>query len=178
MAKVLLPLLLLILVAGTISAQTKLHPVIQGYGEIFDVPFAEEKPDPKMDYKIVVDIGQPIEDSSIIFETFDHVARMYNLHIYGGVPREKLTVVVVVHAKSTPAFLNDEAYKKKYGINNPNTGIIAALNKTGIRLVVCAQSLEKQHIPPAGINPAVHIAVSRFTAVSTYQLKGYALFKY
>lgn len=178
MIKLLLPFLLLILVAGSISAQTKLHPVIKGYGEIFDVPYAEEKPDPKMAYKIVVDIGQPVEDSSIIFETFDHVARMYNLHIYGGVPRQKLTVVLVVHAKSTPAFLNDEAYKKKYGISNPNTGIIAALNNAGIRLVVCAQSLEKQHIPPAGINPAVHIAVSRFTAVSTYQLKGYALFKY
>ncbi len=132
MIKLLLPFLLLILVAGSISAQTKLHPVIKGYGEIFDVPYAEEKPDPKMAYKIVVDIGQPVEDSSIIFETFDHVARMYNLHIYGGVPRQKLTVVLVVHAKSTPAFLNDEAYKKKYGISNPDPGIIQRSNDSCI----------------------------------------------
>jgi intracellular sulfur oxidation DsrE/DsrF family protein len=178
MTKVLLPFLLLILAAGTITAQTKLHPVIKGYGEIFDVPYAKEKPDPKIDYKIVVEIGQSMEDSSVVFEPLDHVARLYNLHIYGGVPSKQLMVVVVVYAKSTLAYLSDEAYKKKFGINNPNTGILAALNDAGIRLEVCGQSLEKQHIPPAAINPAVHIAVSRFTAVSTYQMKGYAFFKY
>ena len=38
-------------------AQSRMHPVVKSYGGIFDIPYAEEKPDPTLDYKIIIEIA-------------------------------------------------------------------------------------------------------------------------
>ena len=45
-----------LMVSFSLSAQTRVFPVIKNYGGIFDVPDAVEKPDPNLDYKIVVEL--------------------------------------------------------------------------------------------------------------------------
>jgi intracellular sulfur oxidation DsrE/DsrF family protein len=161
----------------TAFAQTY-HPVIKSYGPVYDVPFAIEKPDPSLDYKIVAEMGEKNEKPAELYPALSHAARMYNLHVHEGVPQNKLHIADVIWGEAIFIVLNNEAYKKKYGVDNPNLKIIEEMKKAGIKIIACGQSIMKFNIAPNEINPDVTIATSRFTAVSTLQMKGYAFFKY
>ena len=73
--------------------------------------------------------------------------------------------------------MNNEAYKKKYGVENPNLKLLEEMKAAGIKIVGCSQAMMKNSIDPSEVNPNVTPIFSRFTTVSSYQLKGYAYFK-
>ncbi len=158
-------------------AQGKVFPVIKQYGQVEDVPYAAMKPNTRTDYKIVVEAGERISDKAAIYDPLDMVARMYNLHAYGGVPAKKIHISFVLFAGGAAAALSDEEYNKRFGMNNPNTGIIAALKEAGVELIICAQSMAKQKISPELINEKFITATSRITAVTSLQQKGYKLYQ-
>lgn len=171
----------LIVIAGitySVPDKTKLYPVIKGHGAVHDVPFATEKPDTSMKYKIIVDIGEKNEKPEEEYYPLEHVSRMYNLHVLGGVKQKNLDVAVAIWGESVTVTLNNEAYRAKYGVDNPNIKVLGEMKKAGIKIFGCGQSIMRLGIDPKSVNPDVTIALSRFTAVSTYQMKGYAFFKY
>jgi intracellular sulfur oxidation DsrE/DsrF family protein len=178
MKKLFLTTTCLVLIALFAQAQKDYKPPIEGFGKMYEVSFAEDKPDPSLDYKIIVEAGEKIENPAELFAPLEHVARMYNLHIYGGVPQKQLDVALMIWGVSIPVVMNNEAYRKKFGVDNPNIKIIEAMKSAGIKIFACGQSIMKNSIDPQTVNPDVTIALSRFTTVSTYQLKGYAFFKY
>lgn len=168
----------LLFTASVTCAQNFFKPPIKDFGKMWEVPFAVDKPDPSLHYKIIVEASEKLEDSSAIYPPLEHVARLYNVHVYGGVPQNRLDVALIIWGVPISVVMNNEAYKKKYGVDNPNIKIIEAMKAAGIKLFACGQSIMKSKIDPATVNPDITIAVSRFTTVSTYQLKGYAMFKY
>jgi intracellular sulfur oxidation DsrE/DsrF family protein len=131
-----------------------------------------------MQYKIVFETSEKIDSVSQVYPPLEHIARMYNLHVYGGVPQTNLDVVLVIGGVSIPVVLNNEAYKKKYGVDNPNLKILEQLKTAGIKINGCAQSMMKHSIDPVDVNPIIEPIFSKFTTVSTYQLKGYAYFRF
>jgi intracellular sulfur oxidation DsrE/DsrF family protein len=158
--------------------QTEVTLPIKDYGKVYNVPFATDRPDPNMQYKIVFEASVEALDSSHIYPPLEHLARMYNLHVYGGVPQKNLDVVLVIGGLGIPAAMNNEAYRKRYGIDNPNLKILAELKEAGVKLNGCSQAMMKNHIEPADMNPDVTMIFSRFTTVSMYQMRGYAYFKF
>ncbi len=179
---IVLSIIIIGVVAYEVYAHTMLYPVIKSFGPVYDVPFAVEKPDSTMQYKIVADCGEVKEKSTVkpeeIYSALQQISRMYNLHIYGGVPQKNLQVAVVIWGDPIGIIMTNEAYKKKYGIDNPNIKIISEMKQAGISFYACGQSMMKYGVDPASINPDVTAAVSRFTTVSTLQLKGYAYLKF
>lgn len=185
------PVFLLILCFVTISFaslaqpslrkfQTEVILPVKDFGKVYPVPFATDRPDPNMQYKIVFEASvEPFDTSSShIYHPLEHVARMYNLHVYGGVPLKNLDVVLVIGGLGIPAVMSNESFRKRYGIDNPNIKILEQLKAAGIKINGCAQSMLKNSIEPAEVNPGIIPIFSRFTTVSMYQLKGYAYFKY
>jgi intracellular sulfur oxidation DsrE/DsrF family protein len=160
------------------QTQTEMALPVKNYGKVYHVPFATDRPDPNMPYKIVYEASGEELDSSHIYPPLEYAARMYNLHVYGGVPQKNLDVVLVIGGLGIPAVMNNEAYRKRYGVDNPNLKILAELKAAGIKINGCAQAMMKNLIDPAEVNPEVSIIFSRFTTVATYQLKGYAYFKF
>src|SRR5688572_13332110 len=128
-------IMVLLLAAGGVYllfAQGKaVYPVIKNFGPVFEVPFTAGRPDADTDYKIVVDCGEaagkPIEKPGEMYAPLQHVARMYNLHIYGGVKQQNLHMAVAIWGDPITIVMNNEAYKKKYGVDNPNLKIISEL---------------------------------------------------
>lgn len=169
--------ILFILFTGALYAQERLNPVIKGFGSLADVPFAKVKADPSLEYKIVVEFKQKIDDPKEIHPFLEHIGRMYNMHIYDGVPQSKLHVTVVIFGPASLAVMNNEAYKDLFRKDNPNLEAFKELKKAGVKVVVCGQSVVNHNIDPDKISPDVEIASSRFTAVSTCQMNGYALFQ-
>jgi hypothetical protein len=108
--------LLAVMVAGAITYKAldrKMYPVIKNFGVVYDVPFAVEKPDTTMPYKIIVDMCEKNAKPEELYPPLEHIARMYNVHVYGGVKQENLDVAIAVWGEPITVVLNNEAYKKK-----------------------------------------------------------------
>ncbi|HNR06142.1 MAG TPA: DsrE family protein [Saprospiraceae bacterium] len=164
------------LVLSGLSAQVMLHPAIKNFGAMYDVPFGKDKPDPSIDYKIIVDLGEKMEAPGQLYAPLEHISRMYNLHIYGGIPKNQLHVAVAIWGPSIAVVMDNETYKKKYGVDNLNLQILREMKEAGIHIYGCGQSVAKFGLDPVHVNPDVEISISRFTTVSTHQMHGYAVF--
>lgn len=159
-------------------AQTPQNPVIKSTGTIHDIPYATVKPDPALEYNIVIDVMTGPNKSSDINPSLDNVARLINLHVVGGVPKEKMHVVLAVHNVSAASLMNNEAYRERFKTDNPNLPLIDELIASGVKIAVCGQSLIKRDIDPEKLAPGVEVATSMLTTMTTYQLKGYVALKF
>lgn len=160
------------------QAQTKVYPVIQNFGGIYEVPEATVKADPAIEYKIIIDVVSGASDSGEISWALNNVARMINLHAVSGADISKMKVVLAIHGPAAFTIMKNSAFKKKFGVDNPNIELIKALKQAGVKLAVCGQSLIGREIATEQVMPQVEIATSMLTTVTTYQLQGYAMLKF
>ncbi|MES2331414.1 MAG: DsrE family protein [Bacteroidota bacterium] len=160
------------------TAQTKVNPVIKKFGTVTEVPFSVENPDPKMDYKIIVEVNTENLKPENVHEFFDKTASAFNLHALGGVPANKMHMILVIHGPAAQYVVNDEEYKKKFNSPNPNIPLFKELTDAGVKIFVCGQSLNKRNIPKEAVTPEVKPALSAITTLTTYQLKGYSILRF
>ncbi|WP_439506502.1 DsrE family protein [Sediminibacterium sp.] len=161
-----------------VNAQNVVHPLIPFYGPVTEIPFALDIMDKKGEYKVLVDITSPSANAKEISEFFENIARIANLHIAGGVSPKKLHVVAVVHGAAVPFIVNNETYKQKFGVDNPNLPLFTAIKKAGIPLFVCGQTLFKRKVDPTTLAPEFETVLSAITTVTTYVNKGYVFLKF
>jgi len=159
-------------------AQQKHNPAVKEFGGIYDIPEADKRPDPQLEYKLVIDLTEGAETSEEVNRALNNIARTLNLHVQGGVPIENLKVAAVVHSAATPLVLSNNAYRKKFGVDNPNDQLIQALNDVGVELYVCGQSLIGRGYAQEPLHPGIKVSFSAMTLLTEYQLKGYALLKF
>ncbi|OEJ99753.1 DsrE family protein [Roseivirga misakiensis] len=167
-----------ILAINVSIAQEQINPIIKNYGGIFDAPHATEKPDPNMEYKVIVDIVTADSKVSEPFYSIVNVARLMNLHAMGGVKKENMKVVMAIHGGAVWSVLNNEKYNEKYGIDNPHIPLFNELQAAGVKIVVCSQSMLGRQIDHTKLAPGLETATSMLTTMTTYQLKGYAALKF
>ncbi|HAH51082.1 MAG TPA: hypothetical protein DCL80_07390 [Balneola sp.] len=153
-------------------AQKGANPIIKNFGTIYEIENAVN-PDPNIEYKIVVDLKTLQRDKESINPGLNNVARMLNLHGLGGVKAENLNVAVAIHGGATDVILNNEAYQKKYELDNPNLQLINELKEAGVKLYVCGQSLLARNYEHDEVNTQIKIGLSMLTVVTTYMHKGY-----
>lgn len=153
-------------------AQKGANPIIKSFGTIYEIDGAVN-PDSEIEYKIVVDLKTLQRDKESINPGLNNIARMLNLHGLGGVKAEKLNVAVAIHGGATDVILNNEAYQKKYELDNPNLKLIDELKGAGVELYVCGQSLLARKYEHEEVNQQIKIGLSMLTVVTTYMHKGY-----
>lgn len=154
------------------QAQKK-YPFIKSGGGMFDVPEAEPIVDKQMKYKILYEISKGADKPDTLNGTLDKLARLVNLHLSAGIPKQNLDIVAVVHFLGTPLILSDEAYKQKYGVNNPNTALINELTANGVKIYICGQSLYMRKMQNEKRNPNIKVTLSAMLLMTTLQSKGY-----
>lgn len=168
---VLISAILCSLSTSLLAQEAKFH-IIKGFGGIYEIQNAV-LPSPDMEYKIVIDLKTLQRDKESLNPGLNNVARMINLHGLGGVKAENLKVAVVIHGGATDVILNNEAYKKRYELDNPNIELIATLKKAGVEVFVCGQSLLGRKYANSEVNSDVKIGLSMLTVFTTYMHKGY-----
>lgn len=161
-----------------VVAQTPQFPIVKGFGGIYEIPDATERPDGSLEYKILVDLTSPSEDNKQISRFVDNIARMMNLHGLAGVSKDRLKVKVIVHGGGIFALLNDENYKKRFEVDNPNLKVLEAVEQAGAEIIVCGQSLIARNLKTSDLWPGVTVAHSALTTITTYVPKGYILLKF
>lgn len=161
-----------------VQAQTPQFPIVKGFGGIYEIPDATERPDGTLEYKILVDLTSPSEDNKQISRFVDNVARMMNLHGLAGVSKDRLKVKVILHGGGIFALLNDENYKKRFEVENPNLKVFEALKEAGADIMVCGQSLIARNLKTSDLWPGVRVAHSALTTITTYVPQGYIQLKF
>jgi len=162
----------------------QMFPAIKGYkwAGVVPVQNIDDKLDPKMQYKLLMELtgfapkGQESTAQKEINGGIGEVARKINLHVAGGVPKEKMDVVVIVHAGALFALLNNEKYKQKYQVDNPNIALIKELQDFGAKFIVCGQAMTFLRLEKEDLVPGIKEAISAQTVLSMYELKGYKFY--
>ncbi len=157
------------------------YPAVKAskFSGVLPVNGITEKADSTMKYKLVISLTTGTSDADKIKELNRGLAeagRIVNLHLAAGVQRANLEVVIVTHGKAIYALLNNDAFKKQFKTDNPNNTIIKELEDAGARFVACGQAMQFLEVKNEALLPEVKIALAAKVALSTYQLKGYALF--
>ena len=171
-----------VLIAHTVvtgqMTQTKLYPVIKSYGPVYQIPNAAHKPDPNINYKIIVELTENASKPDSLNEWLEAIATLINLHAVEGVPKENIHVVVVLRKMATYAVFGNEMYREKFKADNPNLELIKELHDAGTEFYVCGQTMLKRNIDKSKLVPEAKIASAGLTAITTYQLKGYTMLKF
>ena len=162
-------------ISNKMTAQDRVFPFLKTGGGMFNVPEAVPLADLKTKYKIMVDISTPATATDSVHQALDKLARLVNLHLSAGIPKENLAVVAVFHTGATPIILSDEAYQKKFKVPNPNTLLINELAANGVQLFVCGQSLRARKLVDEKRNANIKVVQSALLALSTFQMKGFVL---
>ncbi|HJS54476.1 MAG TPA: DsrE family protein [Chitinophagaceae bacterium] len=171
---------MLLVHAGVLGqmAQTKINPVIKSYGSVYHIPNAAHKPDPKINYKIIVELTENAAKPDSLNEYLEAIATLINLHAAEGVPKENIHVVVVLRKMATYAVFGNEMFKEKFKADNPNLELLKELHDAGTEFYVCGQTMVKRNISETKLVPQAKVASSVLTAITTYQLKGYTMIKF
>jgi intracellular sulfur oxidation DsrE/DsrF family protein len=159
-------------------AQTKVNPVIRSYGQVFQIPTADHKPDPSIKYKILVELTENASKPDSLNEYLEALATLINLHAAEGVPKENIQMAVVMRKMATYGVFGNELYKEKFKCDNPNMQLLKELMDAGVEFYVCGQTMLKRNIDTKKLVTGTKIASSGLTTITTLQLKGYTMVKF
>lgn len=161
-------------VATVSNAQEWTNPIIKDYGKIKFYEDAELLPDTETKYRMVFDLTSDNEEDGVN-KGLSKIARAINLLGASGVAKENMYLVGIIHGKTTPAVLSNEAHQKRTGKDNPNMDLLKVLTENGVKLFVCGQSLAHRDIETSEMNPYIGLSLSAMTGLTYFQSKGYAL---
>ncbi|MGA9853254.1 MAG: DsrE family protein [Gammaproteobacteria bacterium] len=150
-----------------------IYPVIPGVGGVHPRPDLPVRPDPKVDYKIFVDIISDDRDPAGHYDALVRLSRLVNLMAYAKVPAEHVHIVALFDSKSGYAALTNAFYRHRFNGDNPNLAIVHALKKAGVNLLICGQGLAESNLPDSAVNPDVTITLSALTDAVIYGQQGY-----
>lgn len=171
----LLTFVLLATPLGAQQAPRRLGPVIQSGGGVFEVARLDFETPVDMVYRVAFDVSQAAESPTEVNTGLNTVARFLNMHAQAGVPLPQLQVAVVVHGTAGKDLLEDEAYRARLGVENPNAVLVRELAEAGVRLVLCGQTAASRGLPVHGLLEPVEVALSAMTAHAVLQEEGYHL---
>ena len=172
---------LLLMIFGTqwLNAQNKSSgPIITDFGQVWKIENQDYTLDTTKTFKAVFDIMTSPDDLNQVNPAIETAARFLNMHGQNGIPLEQLKVALVVHNKASKDVISSEAYKKKYGTENPNEGLLKALMEANAEIIFCGQSSASRGFPKEDLIDGVQLSLSAMTALIQLQDDNYRLIKF
>jgi intracellular sulfur oxidation DsrE/DsrF family protein len=149
---------------------------VPGQPVAVEVPGAHELPDPTLDYNIAWGIGRGAEDPTTeINPSLPTIARYVNTLAKWGVPKEKRHIIVMFHQRSAnfDIVMTNDAFKKRYGKDNPNIALISALTAAGVEFRACGQAVVGREIDARDVNPDIQVDLWAMTSFMNLQMNGF-----
>tara|TARA_B100001540_G_scaffold263612_1_gene243450 strand:+ start:174 stop:737 length:564 start_codon:yes stop_codon:yes gene_type:complete len=143
-------------------------PVIQDFGPV--APVSDVRLDAETELKVAFDVAEPAKAGQIN-RRLESAARFLNMHGDSGVPVEQMSVAIVVHGPAAMDLVTSE----RYGSDNANSELIAALIEAGVSIELCGQTAAFREISEADLLPGVKLSLSAMTSHALLQQSGYTL---
>lgn len=153
-------------------------PIIDQYGEVWQIENQDYKLDKSKTFKAVFDIMSSPDDVEQVNPSINTAARFLNMHGQNGIPLEQLKVALVIHNKASKDVISSKAYQKKYGTKNPNEELINALMAANAEIIFCGQSSVSRGFPKEDLIEGVQLSLSAMTALIQFQDNNYRLIKF
>jgi intracellular sulfur oxidation DsrE/DsrF family protein len=164
--------------AAFITVAQENQKIIKDYGQTFNVENPDIKTDMDANHKIIFDVTQSSEDKSVVNKYIETAARFLNMHAKAGLKPEQLHVAMTLHGGAWQDVMTNEAYKEKFGVDNPNFELINQLTEAGVDIILCGQTAGARGLNKTNVNPNVKFALSAMTALLQYQNNGYRFLKF
>jgi intracellular sulfur oxidation DsrE/DsrF family protein len=164
--------------ATFITVAQENQKIIKDYGQTFNVENPNIKTDLDANHKIIFDVTQSSEDKSVVNKYIETAARFLNMHAKAGLKPEQLHVAMTLHGGAWQDVVTNEAYKEKFGVDNPNFELINQLTEAGVDIILCGQTAGARGLNKTNVNPNVKFALSAMTALLQYQNNGYRFLKF
>lgn len=171
-------LLLCLQTAINFAQEKKAGPVIGAYGKVWDIEEPEYKTELDKEFKAVFDVMASPESPTDVNPRIETVARYFNMHAQAGVSSENIKAALIVHNKASKDLMTNDAYKRKFGTDNPNADLLVSLMEAGVEVIFCGQSSLSRDIPMTEVLPGVKNSLSAMTALIQLQDEGYRLIKF
>ena len=149
--------------------------IIPEFGRTFEVPNPDFKTNTDMVFKAVFDVASAPDDPSKRNPSIETIARFLNMHANAGVPEKNLLVRMAIHGQASYGLLNNEAYKAKFGVDNPNIKLLEAIEKAGVEILLCGQTAGARNITKERRLPLTKVALSAMTILIQSQNEGYRM---
>lgn len=144
-------------------------PVIKEFGKIATVKSAPALPRETV-FKVAFDVSEAAKPGKLN-RHLESAARFINIQAAAGIPLKHIQVAIVVHGPAGKDLVTDE----RYGGDNANAELIAALIKAGAEIELCGQTAAYFDIKAEDLLPGVKMSLSAMTAHALLQDKGYTL---
>lgn len=172
-------LLLLSSIPSSLSAQalgpSRTGPVIAGFGPVYEVEGPDFPTDTEAVYRIVFEVAEGAASPEMLNARIETLARFLNMHAQAGVPRENMKLALVLHGTAGKDALDQEGYRRRFGVDNPNRPLLAALADFGVRVILCGQTQMHRGLERDELAPFVDVALSAMTALVSLTSEGYSL---
>lgn len=166
--------------AAAQNTREDLHtgPVIAEFGQHVDLPDAEFETRTDTEYKVAMEIFQPLTAPERPHPRLDVAARLVNMLVHAGTPQENIQLAVVLHGGGTRAALTNEGYRERYDMDNPNIPLLEALVEAGVDVYLCEQSRTRSGVLASEVAAPVKSALSAITTATALQADGYSFLTY
>lgn len=175
LSRILLALSVIALSLPLSAQEPTTGPVIDGYGASLVIDNADEPLLEDHDYRVVFEITGYDADLGTVNRNLDRVARFINLHAKNGVSPDNIHAAVVIHGAALVNSLNDDAYRSRFQLANPNLELARRLADAGVRFFVCGQSMGMRGFDKSELAEPFKLATSALTMVHQLQFEGFTL---
>jgi intracellular sulfur oxidation DsrE/DsrF family protein len=154
--------------------EAKTGPIIEDFGPVYPVDVdMETRTD--MVYRVVFEVSTSPGEKDVVNPSIETLARFLNMHGQAGVPVMNQELALVLHGNAGKDALRDDAYRARFGVDNPNRTLLEALGHAGVRIYLCGQTAMHRGYPNDELTAPVQMALSAMTALVTLQAEGYHL---
>ena len=160
--------------SATDYAAPRAPAVPDGTGYV-DIPGAQVAIDPAHVYKVIVDGVNAAAKPTGLVPALGRASLITNALTVGRVPAANRKVVVVFHGPSVDGLLTNDAYRKQFGVDNPNLKVIAQLVAAGVDLFVCGQHMANHKLGIEMLAPGIKLSTAASIVLMAYQNDGYAV---
>ena len=171
-------ILLLVSTANSVGADDPgatiwVHPLIKQYGGVHPRPDLAGLP-AGLEYKLIIDVLHGSADHAQAGASLQRLARLANLFAYAGVPAAHVHIAAVIEGDAAWGAFSNEAYRKRFKVDNPNLELLRELKRSGVELMVCAQGLAENDFPDSDVTPEAKITLSALSDFAVYEAQGYS----
>ncbi len=169
--------LILLCFATTLAAAEPTRsagPVFDRFGAVFDDVTPDYMP-PVEEYRVIFDVWIGPDEKDVPNRRLDTLARFMNYNARAGVDVEQMHLAVVLHGTAGKALLRNDAYRKRFGVDNPDLPLLDALAARGVRMLMCGQSAAARGYAKDDMIDSTEVAASAYTAILGLQEEGYRL---
>lgn len=169
--------LVCLLIPTVLAAQTAEGPggpVIRHSNTTYaPVPGMDFPGDEDATYRFAWALRAAADSAHQITPAFRGPARVLNALGEDGVPAEQVHLAIVAQGPAAMAMLDNEAYRRLHGIDNPNLPLLEELRDHGVLLVVCGQTMVGRGMERSDFPDWIKVSRAATVARATLAAQGY-----